>query len=109
MISLSYEMVDRNTKKTIGKAWVWEMESFGRAWSRPVVGISSLEIREEFRRQGYGKLFLHGILKHLRGQKIELVEVQTMERNEPARNLYQMLGFQHIDTGHAYRYQPPLA
>lgn len=103
VVSLAYEMVERSTRRPIGHAWVWEMESFGLAWKMPTVGISQFEVAEPFRRQGYGKLFVHSILKHLRGQKINCVEVQTMERNQSARGLYAALGFQQVDTGHIYR------
>lgn len=103
MPSLRYEMVEKDTQNLIGQAWVWEMESFGLANGAPTVGIVDFSVREELRRRGYGKLLLLTMLKHLREQQIEIVELQTMERNDSARGLYESLGFQQVDTGRAYR------
>lgn len=106
--SLRYEMFEKETQRPIGHAWVWEMECFARAWSAPTVGIIDFEIATTFRRRGYGKLLLLTVLKHLREQQIERVELQTMARNDAARGLYEGLGFDQVDTGHAFRLAAPL-
>lgn len=103
MVTLRYELAERDRDVEIGHALVWEMETFGRAWGQPSVGIIDFEIQPERRRQGYGKLMMLTVLKHLQDQRITLVEVQTMERNVAATNLYENLGFTRIDTGHVYR------
>jgi ribosomal protein S18 acetylase RimI-like enzyme len=108
MPSLRYEMVDKESQLLIGKAWVWEMESFGMAWKAPTVGIIDFWIEPPFRRKGYARLLLLTMLKHLRDQQIELVELQTMQRNEPARKLYESVGFEVIDRGLAFRRNSPL-
>jgi ribosomal protein S18 acetylase RimI-like enzyme len=107
MPSLRYEMIDKESQQPIGKAWVWEMESFGLAWKMPTVGIIDFWIEPAFRRKGYARLLLLTMLKHLRDQQIELVELQTMERNEAARKLYESVGFEMIDRGIAYRLNGP--
>lgn len=103
MPALRYEMLDQTTRESIGYSWVWVMESFTQAWNVTSVGIADFEIRPERRRQGYGKLMLYSVLRHLQEQNIILVEVQTMERNAAARGLYEALEFEHCDTGHVYR------
>lgn len=103
MPSLRYEMIERETQELVGQALVWEMECFGAAWGIPTVGIVDFRIEPDFRRRGYGKLLLLTMMKHLREQQIELLELQTMSTNEPARGLYEELGFQHVDTGQAFR------
>ena len=103
---LRYEMVDRATREPIGSALAWEMDSFGRAWRLPSAGLTNVEIVESRRRQGYGRLLLHSILKHLQAQRIGLIEVQTMQRNNAACGLYETLGFAQVDRGHVYRLDP---
>lgn len=109
VIMLGYEMVDRASKERVGHAFVWEMENFERAWGLISVGIIELEISEPRRRQGYGKLLLHTMMKHLQEQRVKQIEVQTMQRNVAALRLYQSLGFTQVDVGHAYRYDAPTA
>lgn len=103
MVSLRYEMIEQKTQAFIGRAWVWEMETFGRSWGTVSVGITDVWIEESRRRQGYGKLLLQGILKNLKDQKIGRLEVQTMQRNKSAIGLYQSVGFEAVDTGHIFR------
>lgn len=109
MISLRYEMVDRETDSFIGKAWIWEMEAFGRVRGAACVGITDVYVAENHRGAGFGKLLLYSILKHLQEQRIAVAEIQTMERNTIAQGLFQSVGFTRVDTGHVYRLdgQPP--
>ncbi|MBX9655658.1 GNAT family N-acetyltransferase [bacterium] len=108
MPSLRYEMIERETQTPIGRAWVWEMEYFGQAWGFPTVGITDFQIDPSFRRRGYGKLLLLTMLKHLKEQQIELVELQTMSTNDSAQGLYEGLGFMKVDSGQAFRLSRPL-
>jgi ribosomal protein S18 acetylase RimI-like enzyme len=108
MPSLRYEMIERETQIPIGSAWVWEMEYFGLAWGFSTVGITDFRIEPTFRRRGFGKLLLLTMLKHLKEQRIELVELQTMSTNDSAQGLYESLGFDKVDTGQAYRLARPL-
>lgn len=101
--TLRYEMLERDSHTRVGRALVWEMECFGRAWGGSTVGIVDFEIELAYRRRGYGKLLLLTMLKHLREQQIDRVEIQTMDRNSAARGLYESLGFERIDVGHAHR------
>lgn len=105
--ALRYEVTDKNTRELIGHAWVWDMEAFTRATSYPTVGITSFEIEEPFRNQGYGKLLLNSILKHLKGQSIVVVEVQVMDKNEHAISMYKSQGFERIDMGHVFKLHVP--
>ncbi len=108
MPSLRYEMLEKESQQPIGQAWVWEMEAFGISWKMPTVGIVDFSIEPAFRRRGYAKLLLLTMLKHLRDQQIELVELQTMQRNEAARALYEGVGFQVVDRGIAFRRNSPI-
>lgn len=105
--ALRYEVTDKNTKEVIGSAWVWDMESFTRATSYPTVGITAFYIEEQHRFQGYGKLLLNAILKHLKGQSIVVVEAQVMDGNASAISLYKNQGFERIDMGHVFKLHAP--
>jgi ribosomal protein S18 acetylase RimI-like enzyme len=100
VMTYRYEMLESDRDEAIGNAIVWEMETFTWAWKVRAFGVTDFYIEPTYRRQGYAKLLLQSVLKHLQENKIGLVEVQTMERNAPAIGLYQGLGFAKADTGH---------
>jgi GNAT superfamily N-acetyltransferase len=103
MPTLRYDMFRKSDHASIGRAWVWDMECFSHAWKTSVVGVTEFLIHEPFRRQGFARLLLHTILRHLRDQSIAIVEVQTMDSNEAARRLYVGMEFEKVDRGIIYR------
>jgi hypothetical protein len=49
------------------------------------------------------KFLVAYILRYLQDQYFGVVEVQTMQRNQPAVNLYGSLEFEQVDFGRVYR------
>lgn len=101
-ITYRYEMIDADSKAPIGRALVWEMETFGRAWNTVSFGLHEFFIEESRRRLGYGKLLLYSILKHLQDNRIGLVEVQFDAENLAGRGLVQAVGFRQVDVGRQF-------
>ena len=62
-----------------------------------------IEVAPAFRRQGMAKFLLSQMLRYLQEQYFGLTEVQTMQHNQAAIQLYQSLGFQQVDTGRIYK------
>jgi len=82
---------------------IWEMEGFKWRWGIPAVGILNLVIQESLRRRGLGKFLLTSLLRYLQEQFFGMVEVQIMERNEAATNMFLGIGFEQVDTGRVYK------
>lgn len=91
------------TGQAAATAVAWEMEGFSWRWESPTVGIMDLQVRADLRRQGFAKFLLAQLLKHLQEQYFGIVEIQTMEANQAAVNLYRAMGFEQVDTGRIYR------
>ncbi|MBI3464630.1 MAG: GNAT family N-acetyltransferase [Planctomycetes bacterium] len=89
--------------ETAAEAVCWEMAGFSRTWGRRAVGLIGFQVAPAHRRQGLGKLLLSELLIRLREEGVQLVEVQTMQRNQPALGLYHSLGFEQVDLGVIYR------
>jgi ribosomal protein S18 acetylase RimI-like enzyme len=102
---LDFRAVEKLTGQPVARAGIWEMEGFSWRWNLPAVGILDLTVRESLRRQGLAKFLMSSIIKYLQDQYFGLVEVQTMERNQAAVNLYRGLGFEQVDFGRVYRGQ----
>ncbi len=100
---LLFQLKEIDTGEHVAQATVWDMDMFAWRWHQPSVGIIDVEVRESHRRQGLGKFLITQILAYLQDQYFSLVEIQTMERNLAAMNLYQSLGFQKVDEGRVYR------
>jgi GNAT superfamily N-acetyltransferase len=87
----------------VGTALVWEMEGFAREPDSRAFGIYDLFIDPRFRRKGYAKLFLLSILRHLRDNRINYVEVQIDDTNEAARGLLTQFGFEQVAAGRLFQ------
>jgi ribosomal protein S18 acetylase RimI-like enzyme len=87
----------------VGTALVWEMEGFAREPDGRAFGIYDLFIDPSFRRKGYAKLFMLSILRHLRDNRINYVEVQIDETNSAARGLLTQFGFEQVAAGRMFQ------
>ena len=67
------------------------------------MGIVNLVTRDDVRRQGLAKFLMVNLLRYLQEQYFGLVEVQSIERNQPAVKLFQSLGFEQVDFGRVYK------
>lgn len=101
--TIDFRLEETVTGRLAGRAEIWEMEGYSWRWGAPASGILSLQIREDLRRQGLGKFLMLHMLRHLQEQYFGLVEVQTMERNQPAVKLCRALGLEQVDVGRLYR------
>jgi ribosomal protein S18 acetylase RimI-like enzyme len=100
---LEFRLEETSTGRPVARAEVWEMEGFSWRWGLPSVGILNLLTREDVRRQGLAKFLMVNLIRYLQEQYFGLVEVQAMERNQPAVKLFQSLGFEQVDFGRVYK------
>jgi ribosomal protein S18 acetylase RimI-like enzyme len=96
---VEYVLVEKPSGARSARAVLWEMETFRPRWEDHAVGIYSLEVAPEQRRQGLGKFLLAQVLRHLQDQYFTLMEIQVRETNAAALALVGQLGFQTVDTG----------
>jgi ribosomal protein S18 acetylase RimI-like enzyme len=94
---------EKPTGQVAAQATVWEMEGFSWRWNQPSVGLTDMVVRPGFRRLGVGKFLMAQILRYLQEQFFGLVEIHTLEENEPAVKLFRGLGFEQVDKGRAFR------
>jgi len=100
---VEFHLMDKSTNQSVARTSVWEMDLFSWRWNQPAVGIMEIEVAPAFRRQGMAKFLLSQMLRYLQEQYFGLTEVQTMQHNQAAIQLYQSLGFQQVDTGRIYK------
>jgi ribosomal protein S18 acetylase RimI-like enzyme len=97
-------LFNRADERIIGRATTWDIASgFGVGDGRPRLGLVNLEIEPDFRRRGFGRLLVSEVFRYAREQFAEIVCVQTSESNTAALELYQVLGFEPVDTSVLYR------
>lgn len=66
------------------------------------VGIFSMGVRPELRRQGLGRDVLHALGRWAADHEARTAYLQVFDGNDPARALYTAAG---LDTAHAYHYR----
>jgi len=100
---VDFLLVDKPNGAIAARAPVWEMDGFSWRWNQPAVGILSIEVREDLRRQGLAKLLFAQLLRYLQEQFFAVAEVQVNQADQAAINFCQGLGFQQVDIGRLYR------
>ncbi|MEM9352068.1 MAG: GNAT family N-acetyltransferase [Planctomycetota bacterium] len=98
-----FEMVQRRTGEPVANAGLWDVQPLSSSWGICTAGLHEIEVRPEFRRQGYGSYLLSEAFKALRRRGVITVEAQTMSTNEAAQAFYKRLGFTEVDHGLVYR------
>jgi ribosomal protein S18 acetylase RimI-like enzyme len=98
-----HELTLRDAGRAVAHANSWTIEPLSTSWGLPAAGVVGLEVDEAYRRQGVASYLMGDIMRHLAAQGTTLVQVQTMQRNKPALNLYEKLGFHLVDQGAVYR------
>lgn len=98
-----FRLEDRATGRAVARAGVWDMEAYWQSWNQHVFGITEVEVREDLRRRGLGRLLVSQLLRQLQEQYFNLAETQVPETDEAAVGLFRSLGFEQVDAGRTYR------
>jgi ribosomal protein S18 acetylase RimI-like enzyme len=98
-----YELALRDAGRVVAYASTWTIEPLSTGWGQRAAGVVGLEVAEECRRQGIATYLMGDIMRQLAAQGTTLVQVQTMQWNQPAVKLYEKLGFRLVDQGAVYR------
>ena len=98
-----FRVLSREDGHQLAEATAWDMVYLSRTLGARTAGLVGVEVAEDVRGQGFGKFLVAEVLARLREHYFAAVEVQTMERNQTAIELYRSLGFEEIDRGTIYR------
>ena len=82
----------------VGAAWFrfWTAEVHSHGFVDPETPELGIGVRQGHRRRGIGTGLMQALLANARGQGVRQVSL-SVERDNPARTLYETLGFQKID------------
>lgn len=72
---------------------------------RDYIGIYAIHVKENFRRSGYARQICTGLLKEGMKKGARNAYLQVVKGNDPARSLYESLGFRQFYT-YWFRVQP---
>jgi [ribosomal protein S18]-alanine N-acetyltransferase len=64
--------------------------------------VVTVAVAPENRRNGYGRLLVHGLIELARGHSMPVLTLECRVSNEPARSLYRTYGFYEVGTRKAY-------
>jgi ribosomal protein S18 acetylase RimI-like enzyme len=96
-------MTDKLTDMPAARAVLWELEGFSWKWNYPSAGLIDVQVRDDLRRQGMGKLLVSHVLRFLQDQFFAIAELQVPAANEAAVGMCRSLGFDQVDVGFVYR------
>ena len=98
-----FDLMLSSTGESAARVTFWEIEPLSSSWGVRTVGLIDLEVREDCRRQGYATALVSEALRELQTVGFGAVEVQTMQANQAALDLYAKLGFNTVDGGTVFR------
>jgi ribosomal protein S18 acetylase RimI-like enzyme len=102
---VEFHLQDKTSGQVVARTAVWEMDLFSWRWSQPAVGLLEVAVLPELRRQGIAKFLVSQMLRYLQEQYFGLTEVQVLESNNSASQLFVGLGFEQVDVGRLYQKQ----
>ena len=90
--------------KVVGSTMFTRIVKDDKFNNEPHITLWGFLIKEEYRGKGYSKILMEKILEYLI-KKVSIVDLQVMENNTPAVNLYKSFGFKtYYNTGHDVLY-----
>lgn len=100
---IRFQIIGRRNHKKLASCTFWDIEPLATGWGLRSAGLQDLVVDQTVRRQGYATFLLSESFRELHKRGVTLVEVQTMESNTPAMELYKSLGFAPVDYGIVFR------
>ncbi len=97
------ELVENVGGNIVASAMFWNLQPLASSWGVHAAGLLDLEVDAEHRRSGLATYLLSESFRHCAVQGASMIEVQTMESNTAARQLYAKLGFREVDHGAVFR------
>jgi GNAT superfamily N-acetyltransferase len=104
-----YRLLSKADGSEFAHATTWDMNWFSRGDGRARIGLVDLEVKQAYRRKGFGRHLVTEILRQARIDMVALVEVQTGVTNTAALTLYESLCFSPVETTVLYRLPGPLS
>jgi ribosomal protein S18 acetylase RimI-like enzyme len=100
---VEFRLEEKSSTMPAARALLWEMEGYSWRWGHPSVGLLSVQVRSEMRRQGLAKYLIGQILRKLQEEYFGVVEAQAPEQDATAIALFRSLGFEQVDVGRVYQ------
>lgn len=100
---MNIEINGRLGKAKLASAVLWPMLLYGRRECRSRIGLISVDVAPEHRRQGYGRLVVTEAIKCSMELSYDVLCVQTDATNHAAIQLYEGIGFKRTESASLYR------
>jgi ribosomal protein S18 acetylase RimI-like enzyme len=98
-----YRLQEKGGGRTVARAHVWVLDTFGVRWNEQAVGLIGLSVEPTLRRRGLARFLMAQLLRHFHDQFFTLVEMQAAADEPGAEGLLRGLGFGVVDSGRQYR------
>jgi len=92
-------LIAQHEHATVGMAIYSQKHITG--WTGPTIYLQDLFVKEGYRRQGVAKALLQKVAASLAGERLGQIELNVRADN-PARDFYQRMGFEHISICMTY-------
>ena len=103
--SIRFQLWQKGGDSHVAGVTVIGMDTFLPSWNERCIALCDLIVQEDCRSKGYGQLLITEVMRRLREELIQRVEIHVNLTNKKAVSLIDICGFERVDTGVVYRKQ----
>lgn len=103
--SIRFQLWHKGGDRHVAAVTVIGMDSFLPSWNERCIALCELFVNEDCRGKGYAQLLVTEVMRRLREELIQKVEIHVNLNNLKALSLIDTCGFERIDTGIVYQKQ----
>lgn len=91
-----FTISDLDKSAKVGALWYFITEQNGQ----PLIFVMDIQVYPEYKRQGYGTKAFQIMEQQAKELDIPMIALSVFPHNEPAKAMYQKLGYAFIEDGH---------
>ncbi len=101
--SIRFQLWNKGGEQNVAAITVIGMDTFLPCWNERCIALCELIVNEDCRGKGYGQLLITEVMRRLREELIQKVEIHINIANHKALALIDTCGFDRVDTGVVYQ------
>ena len=101
--SINFLLLPRGGGEPTAQLTAVGLDVYLNTWNERAVGLCDLHVRDDLQGKGYGQTLVIEVLRRLRQELVQTVEIHSDESHKSVLSVINATGFERVDTGVVYR------